>query len=88
MEGDNKVGNAKSIKTKVCPLAAANPQQNNSNCLGEACACYVKMRKQRVLHVGGFEVPDEKFYLRYRGCGLISHVPWDLTKKESKHTTP
>ncbi|MGD6810502.1 MAG: hypothetical protein ACQCN3_12455 [Candidatus Bathyarchaeia archaeon] len=60
---------------KVCPLAAANPQQSNSDCLGEACACYVKMHKQRILHVGGLTVPDDKFYLRYRGCGLISRIP-------------
>jgi hypothetical protein len=81
------VENAKSAKIKVCPLAAANPQQNNSDCLGEACACYVKMRKQRIFHFGGFEVPDEKFYLRYRGCGLISRIPWDLAKKANKQTT-
>ena len=30
---------------KVCPFAAANPQQENSDCLGDACACYVKMHK-------------------------------------------
>jgi hypothetical protein len=87
MQGDNKVGSAKSFKVKVCPFAAANPQQTNSNCLGEACACYVKMRKQRILHIGGFEVADKKFYLRYRGCGLITRLPWDPVKKEAAKTT-
>lgn len=73
---------------KVCPLAAANPQQQNSDCLGEACACYVKMRKQRILHVGGLTLPDEKFYLRYRGCGLISRIPWDVVEIKADKTAP
>jgi hypothetical protein len=87
MEGDNKVGNARSLNAKVCPLAAANPQQKNSDCLAEACACYVKMNKPRVLHIGGIAVADEKFYLRYRGCGLVTHIPWDLVKKDIDQTT-
>jgi hypothetical protein len=88
MEGDSKVGNAKSLKAKVCPLAAANPQQENSDCLGEVCACYVKMHKPRVLHIGGCTVADEKFYLRYRGCGLISRIPWDVVEKKTDKTGP
>jgi hypothetical protein len=73
---------------KVCPLAAANPQQQNSDCLEEACACYVKMHKQRILHIDGLTVPDEKFYLRYRGCGLISRIPWNIVKFKAKKTAP
>ena len=84
MEGDNRVGNAKSLKVKICPLAAANPQQMNSDCLGEACACYVKMNKPRVLHIANIDVADEKFLLRYEGCGLVTHIPWDVVKKEDK----
>jgi hypothetical protein len=86
MEGDNKVGNAKSLK--VCPLAAANPQQKNSDCLGEACACYVKMRKPRVLQIGGIVMADETFYLHYEGCGLISRIPWDVVEKTADKTAP
>jgi hypothetical protein len=88
MEGDNKVGNAKSLKVKVCPLAAANLQQNDSDCLGEACACYVKMLKPRLLHIGGIAVADEKFILRYEGCGLVTHIPWGVIKKEDTPTAP
>lgn len=73
---------------KVCPLAAANPQQQDSSCLGEVCACYVKMHKQRILHVGGLTVPDEKFYLHYQGCGLISHIPWDIIEFKAKKPNP
>ncbi len=73
---------------KVCPLAAANPTQQNSDCLGEACACYVKMHKQRILHIGGLTVPDEQFYLRYSGCGLISRIPWDIVEFKAKKTCP
>ena len=80
--GDNNVGEVKSLKAKVCPFAAANPGQHNSDCLGEACACYVKMEKPRLLHIGGFTVADEKFYMRYRGCGLVAIIPWDPVKKE------
>jgi hypothetical protein len=29
---------------KVCPLAAANPEQKNSGYLGEACACYILLQ--------------------------------------------
>ncbi len=89
MEGDNRVGDAKSSEVKVCPFASAQPQQTNSNCLGEACACYVKMHKPRVLRIRGIAVADEKFYLRYEGCGLISHIPWNLViKKENNQKTP
>jgi hypothetical protein len=81
------VGEVKSSKAKVCPFAAANPQQKNSDCLGAVCACYVKMRKSRLLHIGGFTVVDERFYLRYRGCGLITRIPWDPVKKEAAKAT-
>ncbi len=85
--GDNNVGAIKSLKAKVCPFAAADPQQQNSDCLGEVCACYVKMRKSRLLHIGGLTVVDERFYLRYRGCGLITRIPWDPVKKEATKAT-
>ena len=85
--GDNNVGEVKSLKVKVCPLAAANPQQQNSDCLGEVCACYVKMHKPRLLHIGGHTVADERVYLRYRGCGLITRIPWNPVKKEATKAT-
>ena len=64
---------------KVCPFAAANPQQENSDCLGEACECYVKMHKPCLIPPEQCEV---KFFYRYKGCGLVAHVPWELVKRE------
>ena len=81
------MGEVKSLKAKVCPFAAANPQQQNSDCLGAVCACYVKMRKARLLHIGGCTMVDERVYLCYRGCGLITRIPWDPVKKEAAKAT-
>jgi hypothetical protein len=67
---------------KVCPLAAANPQQNSSDCLGEACACYVKMHKRRVFQNQGCQFYDSEFYYRYAGCGLVAQIPWQIVKIE------
>jgi hypothetical protein len=69
---------------KVCPLAAAHPEQQNSNCLGEACACYVKMHKPRPLQAGTLTIADPEYFYRYRGCGLVTHIPWELTKREDQ----
>ena len=75
---------------KVCPLAAAHPQQENSDCLGEACACYVKMNKPCLMQTDQCEIVDSEFFYRYRGCGLVAHVPWKLVKREEtpKSTEP
>ena len=64
---------------KVCPFAAANPQQENSDCLGDACACYVKMYKPCLIPSEHCEI---EFFYRYKGCGLVAHVPWELVKRE------
>jgi hypothetical protein len=69
---------------KVCPLAAAHPQQSNSDCLGEACACYVKMHKHRVMQADGSRFVDPDYFYRYIGCGLVGQVPWELVKRETK----
>jgi hypothetical protein len=70
---------------KVCPFAAAIPQQKNSDCLGEACACYVKMHKPYLMPT---DQCAPKFFYRYKGCGLVAQVPWELVKrKESPRTT-
>jgi hypothetical protein len=69
---------------KVCPLAAAHPEQQNSNCIGEACACYVKMHKPRPLQAGALTIADPEYFYRYRGCGLVTHIPWELTKHEDQ----
>lgn len=71
---------------KVCPFAAANPQQKNSDCLGESCACYVKIQKPCLMQTDECEI--EIFY-RYYGCGLITQVPWELVKrKDPKNSGP
>jgi hypothetical protein len=72
---------------KVCPFAAANPQQENSDCLGEACACYVKMHKHRLMQTDQCKMIDSEFFYRYKGCGLVTHVPWELVKREENQTT-
>jgi hypothetical protein len=76
--------------SKVCPFAAAVPEQKNSDCLGEACACYVKMRKPRLMQTGQIKTIDSEFLYRYKGCGLVAHVPWELVKREEnqKATEP
>jgi hypothetical protein len=73
---------------KVCPLAAAHPQQENSDCLGEACACYVKMHKHRLMQADGDRFVDPEYFYRYTGCGLIAQVPWELIKREKNSDSP
>ncbi len=72
---------------KACPLAAANPEQKNSDCLGEACACYIKMHKHRLTHAESSRFVDSEYFYRYTGCGLIAHVPWELVKREKDQKT-
>ncbi len=69
---------------KVCPFAAAHPNQENSECLGEACACYVKMHKRRLMLAEECRLPDQEFFYRYAGCGLVAQVPWELVRTEDK----
>jgi hypothetical protein len=73
---------------KVCPLAAAHPQQENSNCLGEACACYVIKHKHRTKQTDQGKIDDPKFFYRYKGCGLVAQVPWKLVKREKNSDSP
>ena len=73
---------------KVCPLAASHPQQENSDCLGEACACYVKMYKHLSMQTDGSRFVDPEYFYRYTGCGLIAQVPWELIKREKKSDSP
>jgi hypothetical protein len=74
-------------KPKLCPFAAANPQLDNSYCLGEACACYVKMHKPRLMQSDQCKMVDSKFFYHYKGCGLVTHVPWELAKHEENPKT-
>jgi len=67
---------------KVCPLAASHPQQENSDCLGEACACYVKMHKHLTMQTDQGKLGDSEFFYRYMGCGLVAQVPWELVNSE------
>ena len=67
---------------KVCPFAAAQPMQKNSDCLGEACACYVKMQKTRLMQTGNTSIVDPESFYRYVGCGLVAHIPWELVNFE------
>ena len=69
---------------KICPLAAAQPQQENSDCLGEACACYVKMHKPLQLQVANCKFADPEYFYSYSGCGLVTRVPFELVKREEK----
>ncbi len=68
---------------KVCPLAAANPEQTNSDCLGEACACYIQIRSPRVLTDGQERILDREHFHHYAGCGLVAHIPWKKVKSEN-----
>jgi hypothetical protein len=67
---------------KVCPLAAANPEQKNSDCIGEACACYVQLQKPRVLTNGKEKLLDQEHFFSYFGCGLVTHIPWKKVECE------
>ncbi len=73
---------------KVCPFAAANPQQENSDCLGEACACYVKMQKPSLMQTGNTSIVDPESFYRYVGCGLVAHIPWELVNPEKNSESP
>ena len=68
---------------KVCPFAAAHPQQENSDCLGEECACYVKLNKRQLMLAEHCNRPDQEFCYRYSGCGLVTRIPWELVKREA-----
>ena len=72
---------------KVCPFAAAQPQQKNSDCLGEECACYVKMQKSLLMQTDSNKLVDPEYFYRYTGCGLVAQVPWELIKHEEKPKT-
>ena len=72
------------IDRRICPFAAANPNINNSDCLGDACACYVKMHKPRYMPSERCNVADPEYFYCYVGCGLVTHVPWQLAKREKK----
>ena len=72
---------------KVCPLASAHPQQKNSDCMGEACACYVKMQKPRLMQTGNTSLVDPQNFYRYDGCGLVAHIPWELVNRENAPKT-
>jgi hypothetical protein len=72
---------------KVCPFAAAAPQQENSDCLGEECACYVKLNKRRIMLAEDCSLPDQEFCYSYSGCGLVTRIPWKQVKREEKKAT-
>ena len=68
---------------KVCPLAASHPQQENSDCLGEACACHVKMQKPHLMQTGNTSIVDPESYLslcRMRTSGTHSLGTCQLRK--------
>jgi hypothetical protein len=73
---------------KVCPFASAHPQQTNSDCHEEACACYVEVHKPRLIQTGNTTLVDPENYYRYAGCGLVTHYPWELVKKEKIPQAP
>jgi hypothetical protein len=75
------------MASKICPLAAAHPQQENSDCLGEACACYLKIHKHRLMQTDGGRFVDPDYFYRYTGCGLVAQIPWDLVKREDKQNS-
>ncbi len=65
-------------KRKLCPLAAAHPNQEDSTCLGKDCAIYVRVLKPRVMSCFGRDYVDPEHYLAYEGCGLVNAIPWEL----------
>ncbi len=72
---------------KQCPLASIHPAQENSDCLGESCACYVKIYKPKPIAVFGREFADPEHYLKFEGCGLLNTIPWQHVEypKEQKN---
>ncbi len=62
---------------KRCPQAAAVKPHENGACLGESCACYVKLDKP-------LELDDARPVYRYSGCGLVSSIPWEPVRREEK----
>ncbi len=74
---------------KVCPFAAAHPHQENSSCLGEACACYITLIELHTLKLADRpEFVDREYFCRYSGCGLVAQIPWTFVKIESKQRKP
>jgi len=73
---------------KLCPLAAAHPDMEDAICLGEDCACHVKIHKSNLLSYDGRRFVDPEHYLRYNGCGLVNIVPWEIVEypKEAPKT--
>jgi len=69
---------------KLCPLAAAHPNNEDSICLGEYCACYVKLVKPCYIQTEKYRLVDPEYFYRYAGCGLVRAIPWELVKRERK----
>jgi len=59
---------------KFCPFA-------KSECLTEACACYIKAVKPVFISPG---IIDPKSLHRYEGCGLVSAIIWQLIDRDIK----
>jgi len=72
---------------KICPFAAAQPDQESSDCLGPNCACYISIVKPVFLSKSPVIVDPENYYC-YKGCGLVRVVPWQLVKREQTPKAP
>jgi hypothetical protein len=69
---------------KLCPILVAADRENrgNNGCLGEMCAVFLKIHKPNVLTYGNVSYCEPEEYLRFEGCGLVQHVPWERVKLE------
>jgi len=66
---------------KLCPLT-------RQTCLGDKCACYLRIMKERILATKEYRFTDPEYYYRYEGCGLMPKIPWKLEKIPETPETP
>ena len=72
---------------KICPFAAAHPRQENSDCLGETCACYAIMHRRAFKPVDETGSIYQEVVYRYAGCNLVTKIPWKIVTPENNPKT-
>ena len=68
---------------KFCPFVNDVP----SECIGEGCACYIKVVKPIILSKK-YGLIDENRYYAYKGCGLVRVIPWQIINRDEIKKTP
>jgi hypothetical protein len=66
---------------KVCPLAKGLPDSESALCIGEKCACHIRVVKPAFIAKG---IVDPEIYYIYKGCGIVRTIPWNRVNRPEK----